>query len=106
MASRIKQGSRMYGTVIKKTNSSKWVIHWDIDGQEFDIGRDKLLLELYERVPELVDNDMETDDDRDNHDQMPQPKPGKAYLIKCENRTRGIIRELSHMRDQIVYWCV
>ena len=46
---------------------------------------------------------METDDDRDNHDQMPQPKPEKAYLIKCENRTRSIIRELSHMRDQIVY---
>ena len=78
MASRIKQGSRVYGTVIKKTNSSKQVIHWDIDGQEFDIGADKLLVELYERVPELVDNDMKTNDHRDNHNQMLQPKPEKV----------------------------
>ena len=69
------QDAWIYGTVTEKMNSSKWVVSWDNGGQEFDIGTDKLLLELAEKVLELVDNDMESDDDMDNNNQMPQPKP-------------------------------
>ena len=62
----------------EKTNSSTWVACWDNGGQEFDIGTDKLLLDLDEKVPELINNDMESDDDMDNNNQMPQPKPEKV----------------------------